>query len=93
MLAHMTSRTTTNRNRWRSALSRGHPPCALCGQPIDYAAQYPSPLSFVVDHITPLARGGSDTRSNVQPAHAECNARKGPRGGDLVLRRSGSLRM
>ena len=33
----------------------------------------------VVDHITPLARGGTDEDSNLRAAHAACNQRKGAR--------------
>lgn len=32
-----------------------------------------------IDHIVPRSRGGSDERSNLQAAHAECNQRKGNR--------------
>lgn len=32
---------------------------------------------FHVDHVIPLARGGQHGYINVQPAHADCNLRKG----------------
>jgi HNH endonuclease len=36
----------------------------------------PRPLSAVIDHITPLSRGGLDVPSNLQIAHYRCNALK-----------------
>jgi len=30
-----------------------------------------------MDHVVPLSAGGADDESNVQPAHARCNALKG----------------
>jgi 5-methylcytosine-specific restriction endonuclease McrA len=44
--------------------------CVYCGT----KAQ---PLTM--DHLTPLSRGGSHTRSNVVPACRPCNSKKGPR--------------
>ena len=88
----MAARDTTIRDRHRAALRAKKLPCAICGEPIDYALRYPDPGSFVVDHITPLARGGSDELSNKQPAHRSCNSSKAERLHAPVLRRSGSLR-
>lgn len=45
--------------------------CGICGQPIVG--------KFHIDHIVPLAQGGSDTLDNVQMAHPTCNNRK-PKG-------------
>lgn len=72
------------RKRWKQIGA----PCALCGQPIDYSLGMvrdpasgkvrPHPMSFVVDEIVPVSRGGSPTSmDNTQPAHWICNARKG----------------
>lgn len=69
-------RNTTRRDRHRKIISRGHPPCALCGEPIDYAAPHDDPRSFQVDHVIPLHRGGTDTLDNKQPAHRKCNRDK-----------------
>lgn len=64
------------RNRLRSMGM----PCALCGQPIDYALPAGDPMSFEVDEIVPISLGGSPTSmDNVQPAHRICNQRKGNR--------------
>jgi 5-methylcytosine-specific restriction endonuclease McrA len=32
-----------------------------------------------IDHIVPMAKGGDDTKINVQLAHFSCNSRKGHR--------------
>jgi 5-methylcytosine-specific restriction endonuclease McrA len=41
---------------------------------------------FVVDHVVPRARGGSDEASNLAVAHQSCNARKGADAKADVLR-------
>lgn len=71
-----TQRNTATRDRHRAYLRRGKPDCALCHEPIDYSLRSPDPMSFEVDHIIPLARGGLDERDNVQPSHRHCNRRK-----------------
>lgn len=66
--------------------------CSLCGRPIDYSLAYPDPLSFVVDHVVPLSRGGSHDMGNLRASHRWCNSKKSDRlTGGPVLRRSGSL--
>lgn len=63
------TRNTTIRNRHRATIARSKPPCALCGNPIDYQLPHTDPWSFVVDHIIPLAKGGADALANKQAAH------------------------
>ena len=76
----MTTRgNTTVRDRDRAYIRRGQPPCALCHQPIDYTLRSPDPMSFEVDHIVPLSRGGLDILENKQPAHRRCNRAKSAR--------------
>lgn len=53
--------------------------CGLCHLPIDCESAWPAPGSLVIDHIVPLALGGTHTRANVQAAHCLCNGRKGAR--------------
>ena len=64
--------------------------CHLCGHDGADAA----------DHVIPLARGGSDTRDNLKPAHhfepcatcgIKCNRVKSGKLVAPVMRRSGSL--
>ena len=77
------ARNTATRDRHRSVIARGKPPCALCGEPIDYTLKYPHPKSFVVDHIIPLGKSPTperiaelDVLSNKQAACADCNRLK-----------------
>lgn len=76
-----------HRARWR-ALS---PSCAICGRAIDFTIEWPDPMSFVVDHTIPLAKGGQHTFANTQPAHASCNSIKRSRIVAPVVKRSGSF--
>ena len=63
-------------------------PCGICGRPIDYTlTNYTDPrdgkvkrhpLSFEVDEIVPISKGGSATdMSNLRPVHRICNQRRG----------------
>jgi 5-methylcytosine-specific restriction endonuclease McrA len=69
-------RNTTTRDQHRRAIARTKPDCALCGNPIDYTLRSPDPMSYEVDHIVPLARGGQDDLSNKQASHRQCNRAK-----------------
>lgn len=51
--------------------------CYLCGLPIDFDLNWPDPQSPSLDHVTPLARGGTHTLDNVAMTHLRCNIRKG----------------
>lgn len=53
--------------------------CRLCYEPIDRTLKKPDPRSASMDHITPLALGGTHTTDNVQAAHLSCNSRKAAR--------------
>jgi 5-methylcytosine-specific restriction endonuclease McrA len=50
--------------------------CGICGEPIFRCFKHPHSFSLSVDHILPLARGGSDALTNKQLAHLGCNSRK-----------------
>lgn len=68
------TRRTAIRNRWRAIGD----PCALCGHPIDYSLPPGHPMSFEVDEIVPVSKGGDPLDfANTQPAHRICNQRKG----------------
>ena|SRR6185369_14798444 len=56
----------------KKALSKvDNPVCGICLEPILHIE------TATVDHIIPLAVGGSNYRSNVQLAHPKCNRKKG----------------
>lgn len=50
--------------------------CGICGESIDPALKHPDKRSVSLDHILPLARGGTHTYDNVQAACLGCNVRK-----------------
>jgi 5-methylcytosine-specific restriction endonuclease McrA len=74
-----TGRSTAQRDRDRNAIRRTKPPCGICEGDIDYSLPHTEPMSFVVDHIIPWARGGADDLSNKQAAHRKCNRDKSDR--------------
>lgn len=53
--------------------------CALCSEPMSLDVAWPDPMSKSVDHVIPLAKGGTHEQSNLQWAHLMCNKRKGAR--------------
>ncbi len=53
--------------------------CWLCGTSIVRGVDRNHPLSATIDHVVPLARGGSHCYSNVRTAHRACNMAKGAR--------------
>lgn len=70
----------------RKLIARDRPPCHICGGEILWDADYLDPKSFVVDHIVPLAQGGTDTIDNKKAAHRDCNRAKSDRldGGPIL---------
>jgi len=58
--------------------------CQLCGREVSLDRMAPDPLSPVLDHILPLACGGTHEPKNTQLAHFLCNSRKGARGADQL---------
>lgn len=65
----------------RAVLKRRGDPCYLCGKPIDYSLPAGDPLSFEVDEVIPISKGGDpyDCRpgGNCRSTHRICNQRKG----------------
>lgn len=51
--------------------------CGICGKKVDKYLAYPNKMSASLDHITPLSKGGTHTKDNVQLAHLGCNLKKG----------------
>lgn len=87
----MVRRNTTQQDRHRARHRATQAACALCGEPIDYTLKWPDPMSFVVDHIVPIAKGGSHTFENTQACHASCNSKKRARIIAPIIKRSGAL--
>lgn len=67
------SATRKRARRRIAAHVRAGEPCHLCQQPIDLELRWPHPESFVVDHIVPTSRGGTDDYELLAPAHHLCN--------------------
>jgi 5-methylcytosine-specific restriction endonuclease McrA len=61
--------------------------CRLCGKVVARNKVVPHPRAPVLDHIIPLARGGTHEGRNVHTAHFICNSLKGDRavGEQLLL--------
>lgn len=55
---------------WHGLLEEFDYRCAYCQTPSD---------SLVMEHMTPLSRGGSNSAKNIVPSCATCNSRKGTR--------------
>jgi 5-methylcytosine-specific restriction endonuclease McrA len=68
-----TGRNTTIRDQHRAAIKRSRPPCGICLTDIDYQLPHTDPMSYVVDHILPLNKGGTDELDSKQAAHRLCN--------------------
>ena len=74
-------RNSALRNKHRARVARDKPACHICGKDIDYTLKSPDPWSFVLDHVTPIAKGGSDALANKKAAHrrpVSATARSGP---------------
>lgn len=53
--------------------------CRLCGNHVDLSLKWPDPMSSSIDHIVPVALGGTDDEENLQLTHLACNRTKGAR--------------
>jgi len=51
--------------------------CGICGIRIPPSISWPHLMSFDIDHVQPLARGGEHSYANTQAAHHGCNLQKG----------------
>lgn len=75
-VAPVNRRRIFERDKWR---------CGLCGKAVKRGAIAPHPLSPTIDHVIPLAKGGTHEPANVQTAHYICNSRKSDSGGGEQL--------
>lgn len=62
------------RTIYRAKLKRhaGRCPCFVCGTHVQL-------IDATLEHIVPLARGGTDEMDNLDISHEECNRKKGCR--------------
>lgn len=79
-VANVSSVEIFKRDGWR---------CKLCGGRLHRRRRVPHPQAPTVDHIIPLAAGGTHESANCQAAHFLCNSIKGnraaPSGDQLLL--------
>lgn len=54
--------------------------CWICSGAVDPALSPSRPLGASIDHVLPVAAGGSHTWDNVRLAHLVCNTRRGTAG-------------
>ena len=50
--------------------------CGICGGKVNPKLRHPDALAPSVDHIVPLARGGTNEIANLQMSHLRCNLSK-----------------
>ena len=55
-------------------------PCVICGEPVDYALQYPHPFSWTLEHLIPVKDRPELLldKNNWGSAHHGCNSMRGP---------------
>lgn len=75
-VANVSPRKVYERDRWR---------CHLCGRKVWRTVAVPHPLAPTIDHLVPLAKGGTHEPANCATAHFLCNATKSDRGGGEQL--------
>jgi 5-methylcytosine-specific restriction endonuclease McrA len=75
---------TTERVDPAAVFARDGYKCQICGGRLAMKQPWPHPKSPTIDHIVPVARGGSHTLANVQAAHMICNSKKGAGGTDQL---------
>ena len=84
-------RRATKRNAYRADVHRAKVyasdgyRCHLCGKKTDPTKSVPHPKAPTIDHVIPLAAGGTHEPDNCRTACFLCNATKGDRGGGEQL--------
>jgi hypothetical protein len=63
--------STLTTEEWKSVVESCSFLCHLCGEKVCLDLKSPQRLSL--DHVLPMARGGTNTIDNVLPAHRRCN--------------------
>lgn len=70
-VANVYRKRVFERDKWR---------CHICRKKVKQDAVVPHPLAPTIDHLVPLAAGGTHEPANVATACFKCNHTKGPRG-------------
>lgn len=66
-----------NYERNRKRVFKSQNVCGICHRPVNFSLKSPDPMSAVVDHIIPVAKGGHPSDiDNLQLAHWTCNRQK-----------------
>jgi 5-methylcytosine-specific restriction endonuclease McrA len=68
-------------------LCRSASECAICGRVLLHDAPPRSPWSPSLDHLMPVAFGGTNALENLRVVHVSCNSRRGARQPRLRRRR------
>ena len=76
--ARRKSRTVEHIDR-REIFNRDNYTCHICNEATDATVRHPSPMAPTIDHVIPLAKGGTHTKDNIKTAHSRCNTSKGAR--------------
>lgn len=50
--------------------------CQICRKKVDHELAWPHPMSWSLDHIVPISKGGEHSYANTQLAHLTCNISK-----------------
>jgi 5-methylcytosine-specific restriction endonuclease McrA len=58
--------------------------CQICSLKVDRRLSHPDPGCGSLDHVVPLAAGGTNDLANIQLTHLHCNLAKGARGTDQL---------
>lgn len=55
--------------------------CGICRKRVDMSLDYPDPMCASLDHVVPVAEGGTSEPANLRLTHLTCNVRRKHRGG------------
>lgn len=67
-------RRTYRRDVLRARVRALGGPCHICGLPIDYSLPARHPMSYELDELVPVSKGGDPASlANCRPAHRCCN--------------------
>ena len=59
--------------------------CGICGDPVNPHLRHPDPGFGSLDHVIPVAHGGTSDPANLRLAHLRCNVQRRDAGGPVQL--------